>query len=32
VRDEKLESVLPNAPMITFGEVVAKPSNGVGRA
>jgi hypothetical protein len=32
VRDEKLESVLPNAPMITFGEVVAKPSNGVGSA
>ena len=32
VRDEKLESVLPNAPMITFGEVVAKPSNGVVRA
>jgi hypothetical protein len=31
VRDEKLESVLPNAPMTTFGEVVAKPSNG-GRA
>jgi hypothetical protein len=32
MRDEKLESVLPNAPMITFGEVVAKPSNGVVRA
>jgi hypothetical protein len=32
VRDEKLESVLPNAPMVTFGEVVAKPSNGVVRA
>ena len=32
VRDEKLESVLPNAPMVTFGEVVAKPSNGVARA
>ena len=32
VRDEKLENVLPNAPMITFGEVVAKPSNGVVRA
>lgn len=32
VRDEKLENVLPNAPMTTFGEVVAKPSNGVGRA
>ena len=32
MRDEKLESVLPNAPMITFGEVVAKPSSGVVRA
>ncbi len=32
VRDEKLESALPNAPMVTFGEVVAKPSNGVFRA
>jgi hypothetical protein len=32
VRDEKLDSVLPNKPMTTFGEVVAKPSNGVGRA
>ena len=32
VRDEKLESVLPNKPMVTFGEVVAKPSNGLGRA
>jgi hypothetical protein len=32
VRDEKLESVLPNAPTVTFGEVVAKPSNGVVRA
>jgi hypothetical protein len=24
VRDEKLESALPNAPKITFGEVVAR--------
>ena len=32
MRDEKLESVLPNAPKITFGEVVAKKSNGVVRA
>jgi hypothetical protein len=24
VRDEKLETVLPNAPKITFGEVVAR--------
>jgi hypothetical protein len=32
VRDEKLESVLPNKPMVTFGEVVAKPSTGVVRA
>jgi hypothetical protein len=24
--------VLPNKPMVTFGEVVAKPSNGLVRA
>ena len=32
VRDEKLESVLPNAPKITFGEVIAKKTNGAVRA
>ena len=32
VRDEKLESVLPNAPKITFGEVIAKTTNGAVRA
>jgi hypothetical protein len=26
VRDEKLESVLPNPPKITFGEVIAEKS------
>ena len=29
IRDEKLESALPNAPKITFGEVIAKKTNGV---
>jgi hypothetical protein len=32
VRDEKLESVLPNAPKITFGEVIAKKTTGAVRA
>ena len=32
VRDEKLESALPNAPKITFGEVIAKKTNGAVRA
>ena len=32
VRDEKLESALPNAPKISFGEVVAKKTNGAVRA
>jgi hypothetical protein len=32
VRDEKLESALPNAPKITFGEVIAKKTNGLVRA
>jgi hypothetical protein len=31
VRDEKLESVLPNAPKITVGEVIAKTTNGAVR-
>jgi hypothetical protein len=29
IRDEKLESALPNPPKITFGEVIAKETNGV---
>ena len=29
IRDEKLESALPNAPKITFGEVIAQKTNGV---
>jgi hypothetical protein len=28
VRDEKLEAALPNAPKITFGEVIARKTNG----
>ena len=33
VRDEKLESALPNPPKITFGEVIAqRKTNGVIRA
>ena len=32
IRDEKLESALPNAPKITFGEVIAQKTNGVGTA
>ena len=32
VLDEKLESALPNAPKITFGEVIAKKTNGAVRA
>ncbi len=28
IRDEKLESVLPNAPRITSGEVIAHQKNG----
>src|SRR5438105_15869057 len=33
VRDEKLESALPNAPKITFGEVIAqRRTNGAVRA
>jgi hypothetical protein len=32
IRDEKLESALPNAPKITFGEVIAKQTNGVSAA
>ncbi len=32
VRDEKLETALPNAPKITFGEVIAKKTNGAVRA
>jgi hypothetical protein len=33
VRDEKLESALPNAPKITFGEVIAqRKPNGAVRA
>jgi len=32
VRDEKLESALPNAPKITVGEVIAKKTNGAVRA
>jgi hypothetical protein len=28
VRDEKLEAALPNPPKITFGEVIARKSNG----
>jgi len=31
IKSEKLDSAFPNAPKITFGEVVAK-SNGVARA
>lgn len=29
IRDEKLESALPNPPKITFGEVIAQKTNGV---
>ena len=29
VRDEKLETALPNPPKITFGEVIAQNKNGV---
>jgi hypothetical protein len=29
VQDEKLEAALPNPPKITFGEVVARRTNGV---
>jgi hypothetical protein len=29
IRDEKFESALPNAPKITFGEVIAQKTNGV---
>jgi hypothetical protein len=33
VRDEKLESALPNPPKITFGEVIAQhKTNGAVRA
>ena len=32
IREEKLESALPNPPKITFGEVIAKQTNGVGTA
>ena len=32
VRDEKLESALPNAPKITHGEVVVQKTNGLVRA
>ena len=33
VRDEKLESALPNPPKITFGEVIAqRKTNGAVRA
>jgi hypothetical protein len=28
VRDEKLEAALPNPPKITFGEVIARKTNG----
>jgi len=32
VRDEKLESALPNPPKLTSGEIIAhKTKNGVGR-
>ncbi len=29
VKDEQLESALPNAPKITFGEVIASRTNGI---
>lgn len=32
IRDERLEGALPNAPKITFGEVVAQKTNGVAAA
>jgi hypothetical protein len=32
VRDEKLESALPNAPKITHGEVVVQKTNGLALA
>jgi hypothetical protein len=32
VREEQLESVLPNAPKITHGEVVVQKTNGFARA
>lgn len=32
VRDEKLESTLPNPPKITFGDVIAKKTNAVVQA
>ncbi|HXV34026.1 MAG TPA: hypothetical protein VD769_08460 [Gaiellaceae bacterium] len=32
IKDEQLEGALPNAPKITFGEVIAKQTNGVGAA
>jgi hypothetical protein len=32
VREEQLESVLPNAPKITHGEVVVQKTNGLARA
>ena len=32
VRTQKLEKALPNAPKITFGEVIAKQTNGVSAA
>ena len=32
IKDEQLEGALPNAPKITFGEVIAKQTNGVSAA
>ena len=32
LREEKLETLVPNAPKITFGEVIAKKTNGAVRA
>jgi hypothetical protein len=32
VREEKLESALPNAPKISLGEVIARKTNGAVRA
>lgn len=29
IKDEKLESALPNPPKVTFGEVIAQKTNGV---
>ena len=32
VRDEKLETTLPNPPMVLSGKVVAQKTNGIARA